>query len=132
MILYIYAFAFFVTSSSSAMVSPTFNALSFPKRHDATDTVDSSPKWHAESKYTVNPNLVVRIVSGIVSLPEGKAVAYDATLRNGDQVTSFLILEGEFKNEKWALLYKKDLPPVPIPDVNFDIVKKIYQRSKNI
>jgi hypothetical protein len=132
MILYIYAFVFFVTSSSSAMVFPTFNALCIAKRHDASDTVDSSAKWQAKLKYTVNPNLVALIVSGIVSLPEGKAVAYDATLRNGDQVTCFLILEGEFKNEKWALLYKQDLPPVPIPNTNFDIVKKIYQRNKNI
>lgn len=129
MILYMCAFVF-LACNSSAMLSPGFTALILPKKHTAVDKVDSPSKWRSQLKYLVNPSFIALIESDIVSLPAGRALAYDATLRNGDQVTCFLILEGEYKNEKWALLYKEDLPPVPIPDTNFDIVKKLYQLIK--
>lgn len=131
MILYIFYFIF-VACNSSAMLSAGLKALILPKKHTAVDKVDSRSKWRSQLKYIVNPSFIELIEADIVSLPAGRALAYDATLRNGDQVTCFLILEGEYKNEKWALLYKEDLPPVPIPDANFDIVKKLYQLIKNI
>lgn len=101
-----------------------------------TPTTDDSKlsKWKPQIEYRVSPSLISYIEHQIVSLPagNGKAIGYDAILHNGDQVTCFLLFEGEYKGEKWALLYKNDAPPVPIPADNFDILKKLYNFTRPV
>ena len=138
MIFFIFSLFIFVACNSSAMRKPTkYTRLSkepATKKHTAIKKVEASSipcesKWKAEltyKEYKVKPSEINDIESETVLLPEGKALGYDAVLHNGDQVTCFLILEGEYTGEKWALLYKQDYLPIPIPADNFDIVKKLY------
>src|SRR5437868_5872020 len=108
MILYIFSLLIFVACNSSAMLSTGFAALIFPKKNTSAKKIDPlaascESKWRPKLKYVVSPNSIEFIETEIVSLPEGKAIGYDALLYTGDQVTCFLILEGVYAGEKWAL-----------------------------
>ncbi len=87
--------------------------------------------WTAVYNYIVKPISIKHITSEIVSTEQGSAIAYEATLYNGNQITCFSLIEGQYAGEKWALLYQKGYEPVPIPSENFDLVHNAYNNAPN-
>lgn len=88
--------------------------------------------WNAVVNYIVKPISIKHITSEIVSTEQGSAIAYEATLYNGNQITCFSLIEGQYAGEKWALLYEKGYEPVPVPSENFNLVDNAYNNAPNL
>lgn len=134
----------FVTYTANGMIrfanEMNIFILPAPKKQTVVAKSESSPipiesRWKPTLDFTVNPKTIKSIRAEPVPFPEGIAQGYNAILYNGNEVTCFLILEGKYKGEKWALLYvateEEEEPfPTPIPAENFDILERYNQTNK--
>lgn len=86
-------------------------------------------------RFQLNPSYIRTITCEIITTAENSALCYQATLDGEHKVTGFHFTAGPYKNEIWAQLWLTcmgiEFDPLPIPRINYDIIKKFYEKTKS-
>ena len=88
------------TSSHSQQILPVMPADSLSQgKQPVTQSLT------IKNSFLVNPDNVTKITFERVHSKDGNALGYEATLKDGSQVSCFYLLDGNYKDEIWALLW---------------------------
>ena len=101
-----------------------------------TQNANDIRRYNQYAKYCIDPNAITSIIKKqvITDDNESNALAYQATLQDGSQIVAFHFLSGPYKDEVWTQLWQtfagETLDPLPLPQINYAIIKAFHEQKK--